>query len=367
MLAITLAYAMTKWQNFEPRFRKALLILLAFVIYTLTTHFLSTWLGRLPIRDKDEQDLLIQLLRFASTATGWIVIGYLFQSNLREDSANFPGWIPLLVFFSVAIHLEDDMMSLSRSAFGAGILSYQLWGDLTAMLGILYISRSAGKRLFYTAAIFSITLFWIPSRASFIGFLIVLSLTISARIYSRNRTPSAVKAIVSGAFIVSLGAAFLYASSLLAGSSSRLSTLSGIVESKGDAIRGAVLDAGLEALIEHPIFGAYGFQVFIFGEPGYYVHNILDVPVQYGVMGFILFIALILVCLKPIRFSIILSHSSSLHMPALMALFSVILFVGARNYQYGHLYLAFGMLSAFNPPHRWESRSLRQARHASTL
>jgi O-antigen ligase len=82
------------------------------------------------------------------------------------------------------------------------------------------------------------------------------------------------------------------------------------------AERAILFDGGIAGIIEHPFQGDYLGQVRDFGATGYYIHDILSMWQQFGLLGFAIYTYLIFMtakigynCLKYRRFD---PHSEAL-------------------------------------------------------
>jgi len=53
--------------------------------------------------------------------------------------------------------------------------------------------------------------------------------------------------------------------------------------------RESAFDAGLQAIIDNPLFGRFEFQLEAFGDDGLYIHSALDIWAQAGVLPFLAF------------------------------------------------------------------------------
>jgi len=107
------------------------------------------------------------------------------------------------------------------------------------------------------------------------------------------------------------------------------------------------LEVGWEGILNHWLLGDYGGQVKHFGDLGSYIHNILSYWRQYGIVPFVLIIALLWVLSKNIF--LVKAHRyprymSDIYFFKMVSVFLVVEGLVARAYSSPFLWLAVGIM-----------------------
>lgn len=296
------------------------------------------------IKSSNEQiiSLLLNNIRFLVEFPCWLLISVFLYKEVNSGKQVFPYWLHIISIISVFINLHGNMI-IDLAFFEGYQISYQTWGDLFAIVGLISISQSKSINKFLLIILYSYLLMAIPSRSSLVGFLVAIILLV---FFGSNRYKG-LKIMYILMFLISLIAISYYKNvivlileKILTGT--RHETLFSVESSNSNIERLHTFDAGLHAFLNNPIFGEFAFQINALGSAGLYVHNWLDIFVQFGLFGGGLFILTLYYFKKTYKFRKLLNIQLKLVVFSLLV-FSLVSFILARNYQVGYLYIGIGM------------------------
>lgn len=128
----------------------------------------------------------------------------------------------------------------------------------------------------------------------------------------------------------------------------RQSELADLSHSRSFQLRMSFLKSGWRGIMSNPIFGDYAGQIREFNDPGSYIHNILSVWRQYGLLAFILYAGLSLAAaVIPIRI-VLTGKETSPHwlLAAMVGGYCLVLVVASKAVFWPLPALAWGLLAS---------------------
>lgn len=176
-------------------------------------------------------------------------------------------------------------------AGGEGASTYQQIARSVSVIGMLTLAYTRGTVL--TALIFSllsVQLFYIGARSEFVG---LLALAPFLFFMHCTETRTRLLLMMSGIIFATLFL-ILFAHEIpnwFAGS--RQAGLLDLSEDNSWLGRQRLLEIGLQAIRDNPFFGEFAGEVIHAGQGGY-IHNILSVWRQYGIVPFVIFCGLLI-------------------------------------------------------------------------
>lgn len=316
-------------------------LVLGLIIYCsawlLTHHFLKApYPGRLKIPTQWATLILTWISLFS--------IGYFWPSALSKK------YIALLLISMVGMSATVLLnVDFSRLIFEYGLsdqegtLSYQGLARSVAATGLVLVSVVRNMRVSIGVTILLIiTLFFIGARSEFAGVVAVLPFIAYLHFQRRPLTTVAV-GIATGLLI--LGSVIYLWDDL---SNSRHFQLLNIEESSSGRARVALHEEALQAISRKPILGDFGGHAST-QEVGGYAHSILSAWRQLGVLGFLLYLTLLL---APFVLSTKQIHGKgapNTDLPRItgtLSLFLLILILGAKPIFWAFPALAWGLIVA---------------------
>lgn len=232
-------------------------------------------------------------------------------------------------------------------------LNYLRVADNLSILGIISVTLVQNRYYKYVLiGIYSFLLIMSLSRAALLFFLFANLITIfSNRVFSREYF-SLFKDV---AFI---GFVFMLVFKFSGDYSYRIGRLL-----NGDSIDSSLLERlevmikGINIIESNIYLGIYNWQVDVYGEKGYYIHNILSYLAQFGIMAFVLILVLIIV---PLIYFYRNSHKMIgindriWNLGMSMSIFVLLNVLLSKSYVYDFALLPFGLFVG-NLSMKWEN------------
>jgi len=264
--------------------------------FLLFVAYLFVWTIGAGIAVKDRIYTIPAVMESFSTIIIWIAV-YFVGVRMRMPK-HYPGWmlaslvVAVLACFVHAIVMNDSffgpfLMFSGAHGDAATGSTYQGIGRSVVVLAVLLASQQA--RFFGQLAVLAgaiIVLLALGSRAHF--FVTVLLLVVHIVVFGfRGRNLFASLAAIGAFFIVGYFAASIFLEARAAEIFDL--TLSTSWQARQEALREA-----LRVIEANPLFGSFGHHL---AESIGYAHNIISAWTEYGIVGFLLFIALMLYAL----------------------------------------------------------------------
>jgi hypothetical protein len=194
-----------------------------------------------------------------------------------------------LIFVLIVIGMPQVLSSTSISDSDDKV-DYQYWGDAFAFLAIMYVTtRRAPTATLVSAFLTVVALFLIPSRSS------LICGTFALAVFMFMRFPSAV--LMTGSFIAGFFVFFFIGmrtnvdvAEFIQGHAFSRQTY--FLAEGGDNSLNLRLEYSATAwktISENPFLGQYGYYLEKYSEPGTYMHNVVDIWAEAGMVPFLIF------------------------------------------------------------------------------
>ena len=278
-------------------------------------------------------------------------------------------WIGfVLALFAIAIFVMVSEANFSTAElvrrYGPDevIAGFQQMGDSVILCGLVVASRIRRPILAYLFTALCIALLvMIPSRSSIV--LGALSLGIVCIISS---PPKMRLFMVAIGLVVAIMLRLLVTTPLNDSVGSNPTTTAGATANKPSAPRanaapergvltaaeGAaqderekMFDSGMDAILEHPIAGWFGFQLDAFNRPGMHMRNVLDAWAQAGLLPFVAFLGLWAVLIRQWYLSFRVNRELANRVLPMLA-FPALAWLLTRHVGYPALYFCLGFYAA---------------------
>lgn len=273
-------------------------------------------------------------------AVSYFVFG-VFYGAYKDNNLVTAAFLLQLVFVLTVIGLPQVLSSASISDTDEKV-DYQYWGDAFAFLAIMFVTtRRAPFPLLVSAFLAVVALFLIPSRSSLIcgGFALV--------VFMFMRFRSAV--LMTGSFIagfvlfffIGMGTKANVADFIQGHPFSRQTNF--LVEGDDNSLN-LRLDfsaTGMDTISKNPFLGRFGYQIEKYSDPGTYMHNVMDIWAQAGMLPFLIFSLFIFMSLRYVYSKKDWISYNPRLTGISMLVFSISSFVLARNQ--GAIHIIFGI------------------------
>ena len=289
----------------------------------------------------DRTDLLLQ--NYVALALCFVYYAF---GAVSQDKRYWPGFAAALVIIAIyTLQSKSDFSAeelARRYQFDAVIVGYQQLGDSLVMATLVLIAMFRKRAVVYAlSAGVVILLFIIPSRSALVfGTLALLSACLLIS------TPKARVALITFALIAAVTMRVWVLSNLSESlDGSRHEGLLTQKEDESNLLRAEQLSVGADAIMSNPIFGQFGFELDMFRQRGFYMHNIFDCWVQAGLLPFLALLTLFVLVGRQWFLQWKFDRARAYQtLPFL--LFAGLSYVFARNPTYVNLYFCIGYFSA---------------------
>jgi len=224
---------------------------------------------------------------------------------------------------------------------------YLFLGDTFAIYSLIIISIT--KKNSYKIINFFIgilALYSISSRMSLIAYVVTVILYIAIQIVK-----SKYKKIAFGAFIFLIVlATLIYFNQdeiikYLSESAPNSRVFSLLYLGKEDASvtgRSYLMQVGLAELKNNWFFGRFLYEVYFFGDTGYYIHNFLSIWAEYGLIPFLFFIIYISYNFIKVTHMQLLNKGRFDNIMFLLACFTILSILFGRSYNFSYIWFVIG-------------------------
>lgn len=210
-------------------------------------------------------------------------------------------------------------------------------GDSFSLLGIFFVSILNNKYLKIISVTFIIfLLFFIQSRASFFSFGVIALLIMFKELGLKGT-------LLTGTFLLLISILFFYDTQII--NRMLVDVLLGNDTSMNQ--RNQLLFEGIKSIKEHWFLGDFAGQYSNNIESGQYIHNILSLWRQYGVIFFVLFIVLFYLTLYRISTKWYCTKDFRIDMTFYLSLFTGIELLLFRSYGTTHYWIGLGMMYSY--------------------
>jgi O-antigen ligase len=251
---------------------------------------------------------------------------------------------PIVVLFAYVVFgggspTMDEIYENSQAGKG---FDYQYLGDAAAVAFLVLLTRIRSLPAVITiACVGAVTLLLIPSRSSAVFGTVAIFCGLLLRL-PPNLAILAGSVGLAGGGLVQLSAV----QNLFVGT--RMESIVFREFDSSHQARQDILYEGLDQILMNPLMGTYLFQVRWWGDKGMYVHNILDVWVQAGLVPFAMFCLALMFLVRHIV--ILHSHSPSQAQTLLpLLLFICLSWTFSRNLFNIPNFFVFGFMLSFRP------------------
>jgi hypothetical protein len=287
LMALTLIGTPSWLSRSDERVGAYLYVFIAFAVYCLL--WSTMWVIRSRsyyMSEAYEQVALTFLL-----LTSLFLIGLFVNPRLYSVNAILSGFLyGLFGFLIINGVLTGSFEFNAREQFGAGeeVATYQGFATSTLIVAVLCIAFSRTTlQKFVKTGVAVLCLLMLGSRSEMIGFAVMvgaLCATIAVRSYQ-----GAVMLVALMIILIALGVNYYYV--IMSGRFSELVDLGG---SSSLLARQYYSDMAILQIQDSPFFGIPGGH-FVFGDSGSYAHSMLSAWVSFGLVGFALYLYLIIV------------------------------------------------------------------------
>ncbi len=276
---------------------------------------------------------------------------YLLTLIRRRQFVRVLSALYLFVVLHIFLNVDPQIPSMDfryLSDRSNALRNYQFYADTFALFTLIVIATRIRRKARTALVIVStICMFLLISTAAFYAYLLVAAFTLFDDYkgsWRRYVFPAVFLFICYWALISpsAIETESRIAGTFTGGLAYRASTLSRLV----------ILQRGVDHLLTNSwLLGDFRAHYAIFGQPGTYIHNVLSLWADYGILAFVAFVALLLASLLYVPRATQLGDrlGSGKRVAAVykyVLLFNLILVVGARSHFYPYVFLSFGMLFA---------------------
>lgn len=256
----------------------------------------------------------------------------------RFIKSNRNAWLLLVVltcYTSINNILNLSVVKVNENE--AYLVSYQLLGMVFVIISLVtavYIKKSSIRAILY---IFSfVSLFLNGARSEIVGFFIGI-------VVIESILNSLAKKIFLAVFLPLL----LYVGFILAtifNPESRILLLFSKDRDGSVDQRSILFEKGIDNINNNPIFGSFGSH-----EPGEYIHNVFSAWLDLGILGFIIYLFILIVPFVQVAIKVYLEKQKSLELILALSFLtiSLILVIFAKNYTYLMLPVGLGIYSNY--------------------
>ena len=251
------------------------------------------------------------------------------------------------IFMSlVVILLSKDgvfLLVVEGAGFTDNKASYQFIAVIYVLSFSIFLSRERVWYLRYVFYLLALTVLFINgARSEFIGLIVIIWLY--EIIKSRNLLWAITVSGLSSALVLGVLTTLYFFKDLLASSNRTVELLTNTTQNASGLSRGNLTNNALNSIYENPFMGMFGNY-----EAGNYAHNILSVWVDFGIIGFLMYCALLLIPLFFVTYLIAIKKKKSAILTLLMCLIyiSVLLVIFAKSISYIIPPAAFGLFSNY--------------------
>lgn len=314
----------------------------ALVIYTIAWLFVHHVLGNYT---QSRADVFVQWATLIATWLTLFSIGYFFPPTLSRAYVRL--LLACMAGIAATVLTNIDyrrLIFLFGVSEAEGALSYQGLARSAAVTGLVLLSVTRNMRIsILIAIILLITLFFIGARSELLGVVAAFPFIFYLHFLQRPL------ATITTAMIVGLIGLGFVAYTYEELSTSRQFQILNIAESTSGMARADLRSQALEATRESPVFGDFAGHAKNYDEIGNYSHDILSAWRQLGIVGFLLYLSLLIL---PLLLSIAklrkpLYQGADLpRITGTLSLFCLILTIGAKSIFWALPALTWGLAVA---------------------
>lgn len=257
------------------------------VLFCSTVFFMLIWSGVHFLFGVDYQESLDFYKEVVSALMFWVVLYTSFrnfQPSRKSIAYVFGVSLVLMLIISLMNASGQMFYAASAAAKDVQVASYQGFARSALVTSIILLSICRGAETIFLVAGGVVLLFVLGARSEFAGFFLVSF----AVIYSRLGLKRAV--FVWGPILLSSLAILAFQANVF-DSDSRILQLLDIGDSSSFLARKEAQEYALNTIENNPLWGDYASSLLLGGR-GYYSHDALSAWVNYGLLGFLLFVGL---------------------------------------------------------------------------
>jgi len=286
--------------------------------------------------NSSNQEMIIYQVKVLIYASIHLSLGYFILRALDEEYVKF---IVCFSFFMFVLFVLLSLIIKWNDYWPQPLKNIHV-GDAFSLLGIVFISILKNKYLkIISLTIIILGLFFIQSRASFFSFG-VIGLLIMFKELGLKRT------LLMGTLllcIICITILFFYDTNLV--NRMLIDVFSGNDSSMSE--RNQLLFQGLKSIKEHWFLGDFGGQYTNSSVSGHYIHNILSLWRQYGILFFILFFFFYYHTLCRLSTIWYFKKNFKIDVTFYLSLFTGIEFLLFRSYGTTHYWLGLGLMYSY--------------------
>ena len=268
----------------------------------------------------------------------FLIFRLIYLRSNQFIKSNRLSWLVLVILtFYVGINNVLNLGEIKVNKNEAYLVSYQLLGMvfvIVSLVAAIHIKKSSIRVILYLFSF--ISLFLNGARSEIIGFFIGMVVIESAL----NSQP---KKIFLALFLpLQLYAVFILAT--IFNPESRILALFSKDRDGSVDERSILFEKGIDHINNNPIFGNFGSY-----EPGEYIHNVFSAWVDLGLLGFIIYLFILIVPFAQVVVRVLLEKQKSLELILALSFLtiSLILVMFAKNYTYLLLPVGLGIYSNY--------------------
>lgn len=330
--------------------------LIAALLFTTIVATVGLWHFRFGTPWQRDFVLLEEVAKLCAAVLCLSGIGYFLRFNGRFTGALVVCFVLIGVLTPFLVRTDPfSPLDADRWRFQQQVANYAAFANPVAVLGLLLMGwLEDRKKQAAIASLTFISLFLLGARFELIGFVVVAGLWAGLMIFQHGAITAKGAMIAVSVCVAGVGVAVLVGANSLG----RYAELLDVMNAGSFKERLSMFEHGLSDLAERPLAGSYAGQVFHTGEFGHYMHNVLSVWRQFGLVAFLIYITLVgtavVIPLRHLR-SLTPLHASSLFVGG----YSLVLMAIGKSVFWPIPALAWGIAAAAMQ----EERDATSARH----
>lgn len=272
------------------------------------------------IQSSDRFLMTWHLVSIAQSLSVFFLCKRALESSDRISPTISIGWI--LASICILTVTVDGRFSLRETTDDVGTIpSYQTFA-LCYMLTSMFIATTIKNRKFrYVLHVVALACLYINSaRSEFAGYIFFIGI-LEFLSYKNKSTPLILASIIIGLSFTAI------VTGIVELPESRITALADLNQDNSSNERDRMAREGIEKILDSPIFGAYGQY-----EEGGYIHNIMSVWQETGILGALFFFAMLLIPASKLAYQIIDGRSNHRTNVAISILLTAILLLVAGKY-----------------------------------
>jgi hypothetical protein len=278
----------------------------------------------------DSEEITAATIQSIETVVIWIAMFYvgMLLPRISFSFSALYSFLFLFMFGSLVLYVvaSSEAMFYARHFFNVNeVASYQVLAR--SALGIIIISLVGQRTLAVRSAIIIcgvVTLYILGARSELVGFLILAIVLLA--LFTLKDPRYFLYCIIGGLVF------FLALLVLEIEIQSRQAELMNLASSRSWQTRMYLQDIAINQIVQSPILGIFGGHILDGGSISTYSHNVLSAWVNYGVVGFLLYIMLTTIAtIASVYYIVNRSYSDDWLLSFCINFVSLVLIIGAKS------------------------------------